>query len=258
MADILGITPFITGFSSTIITMISDGNGYFPTRDMVLGLPGHGNKRLRVGDLNNDNHLDIVGVTTGGEFTQGKSGIFTSFGDGAGNFTDEIHIEIGSVFSNIQLADVDDDSDLDIVAYYNAASPVLYFLENKGDGTFLPSVDNYPLNRELYFQSQSTLLTSGDSTGYYGNIADIDGDGNLDVVSVVDNSEFNIQFGDGEGGFLKAVSSPLDRQMMGRDDPQVFTVYVNNFDRDPLPEILISTRERESQSDVRLFIFHVL
>jgi hypothetical protein len=109
-----------------------------------------------LGDFNGDGHLDIFLV-----YNRGPSRIL--FGDGAGGFTDSGHA-VGSPElsgTSVAVADVDQDGDPDVLVTYYRERARLYL--NDGSGAFTPS------DQEFF---------AGVAPG------DIDGDGDIDIVSL--------------------------------------------------------------------------
>ncbi len=137
-------------------------------------------------DMNGDGNLDFVSV-----FSDGMFQVAVAVGDGQGNFTlvlDTIVNNYRSAFSPV-VGDFNGDGKLDVAV----PSPhlVAIFL-GYGDGTLQPEVD-YPI--------------TGDSNngGTSAIVADVNGDGNLDIVT----NGVGVLLGAGDGTFTNAFSIPL-------------------------------------------------
>ena len=163
-------------------------------------------------DVNNDGNLDIVG---------GGDPMLTIFlGDGAGKFSEYSQIPGGQQPDHFVLADLDEDGNIDIIAA-NHETDHLTILLGKGDGTFQPSsisplritvsphphevraadldgdghidliVDDrnapgYLILRGLgdgNFEMPGTLIVVGGDPYRGMALGDLDGDGDLDLVS---------------------------------------------------------------------------
>ncbi len=94
-------------------------------------------------------------------------------------------VEMGGEPHHAELADVDGDLDLDIVA--NDGGNHIFVLRNHGDGTFSPPA----------------TFSAGTASGLFSlEVADFDLDGDLDVVAVSDSdSQAHVLLGDGTGVF---------------------------------------------------------
>lgn len=93
----------------------------------------------------------------------------------------------GGPSSDIRLEDVDNDGNLDRIVAYNASDEIGVSLGN-GDGSF---------QEESTFDSTDPLELE---------LADFDGDGNLDILTTDTNNSVYLYLGDGEGGFTESSS----------------------------------------------------
>ncbi len=119
------------------------------------------------GDIDNDGDLDLLFAAGGGTGSKFRSGILLNLGNGEFlDVTEGIGLEAltsSNLFSGVNLADIDNDGDLDIAAGW---SPSLFFL-NQGDGTFI----DHSLGSGLKSRSLFTIL-----------FGDFDLDGFLDIL----------------------------------------------------------------------------
>jgi hypothetical protein len=118
---------------------------------------------LAVGDVDADGDLDVVAAISGG------STVSVCFNDGGGGFRLVQAVAVGSAPTGVALGDVDADGDLDLVtanAYNGAGGNTVSVRLNAGGGAFSGGAD-VPVG----FRPKGVA------------IADVDGDGDLDVVA---------------------------------------------------------------------------
>ena len=146
-------------------------------------------------DVDNDNDLDIV-VATGGNEYRGTAPALEQqiyFNDGNGNFTKKNIPNIYMTASCVLPADFDQDGDIDLffggraVPWQYGITPSSYLLENDGKGNFKPVQDEK--------LEQVGLVKDG-------NWADIDGDGDMDLVLAMEWDAITI-FINNKGKFKK-------------------------------------------------------
>ncbi len=185
-------------------------------QDLPYTANGFGQQLVgRLGDLNGDGHVDIFRVP------------LPYFGDGTGNFTVSAQAALAggnSFVPEMKLADLNNDGYLDAVTYRRGVGPGPFIYENDGTGVFtlvqtltglLPG-SGFTQAQAVDFNGDSYLDLVVDGSGgrdFYvllndGNnsfsvhfqalagggtgAADMDGDGNVDVVN-----GFRTFFGDG-------------------------------------------------------------
>jgi len=155
----------------------NDGLGNFNSMPSIGTYPSYADK-LRIGDINNDGHLDLMVAR------YDRPGIACLLNDGTGTFEDQIVIaeEISTV-PILHLGDMDNDGDVDILPQYYNQTEKTWF-ENQGDMKF----EKHTIEETTY--------------SVVRKIVDFDGDGDMDLWSVLGGGmEFGWYENDGEGNF---------------------------------------------------------
>ncbi|MEM7309451.1 MAG: VCBS repeat-containing protein [Planctomycetota bacterium] len=150
------IAGFADPYSSVVLT--NDGAGVF-TESAGFAPPAEASRNLCLADLDADGNLDLLET-----FAAIAPRVYRN--GGAGDF-----VELAGAFSdftatpfNVDLGDVDGDSDLDLVGFDGSARLWL----NDGAG---------------FFADASGQLPTPPGLTYDGVLADLDGDGDLDVAA---------------------------------------------------------------------------
>ncbi|MEL0454879.1 BspA family leucine-rich repeat surface protein [Flavobacteriaceae bacterium SZ-1-7] len=208
----------IVGFSvlNTYIAQLytNDGLGNFT---LVAGTPfiGTATGNSDFADIDGDNDLDLIII--GSQSLVEVARLYTN--DGAGNFTEVLGTPFSGVrFSDCKFADIDGDSDMDLlITGVTSAQEIAYLYSNDGAGNFsylsnLPGVQEGSIDfGDVDNDGDLDILISGASAGLHLDIyendgsgqftlspnssvlaglyrcsvgfEDIDGDGNLDVLA---------------------------------------------------------------------------
>ncbi len=202
---------------------LNNGKGIFTNSNQVLG--NSQTESVVFGDIDNDGDLDFI---EGIYFTSDK----VWFNDGKGNFSDT-NQSLGAKNSNtsmtysLALGDVDSDGDLDLVVGSALANSVWV---NDGNGTFLGTT-------QYLGSTTSTNLT------YSVELADLDGDGDLDLAQGNYNHPNEIWLNNGSGIFTNTGQTLGNAETRG--------INLADFDGDGDVDIIEGiTNSEASASDV--------
>ena len=180
----------------TLGLMLGNGDGTFRPETLTrVSAPTNTSVFLTtvVGDINNDGKMDVVTTTTN---SSGSASIYLP-GNGDGTFGAPQFFTTGLQTRYLQLADLNGDGNLDLVAG-SFANGTLAVLFGHGDGTFDAPV-SYPapgINSALTLQSFA--------------IGDLNGNGKPDIVAINPSGGFiQVLLNDGSGKFHPPLSVAL-------------------------------------------------
>jgi len=227
---------------------LNDGQGRLVERPSAFGKGIHDSEHVRAADLNADGNMDVVFVAEADEIHQ----LF--LGDGKGGFTDASErLPQTSQGNALALGDVNGDKLPDIV------------IGSTGETGYAPDAKIIPARNLLFLNdpkrpgyfinaTRTHLPETNDQTEGVA-LADMDGDGDLDMVLASPAFPNRLLINDGSGHF-KDASSQLDLRLpmesrevqvvdVNRDghlDIVFFNITSNNFgwDKDPQTRILVN------------------
>jgi hypothetical protein len=213
------------GQNGTAAVLLGNGDGTF--RAGASYDAGSGAIWLAVADLNGDGKPDIVVADCGANIfcpTSRPGALSVLLGNGDGTFHAAVSYSSGGVSAmSVAVADVNGDGKLDLLVANSGSSTVGVLLGN-GDGTF---------------QAASVYNSGGSS--YASNqivVADVDGDGKLDLLLANYGIGVSVLLGNGNGTFQSALSyssggsgptsvAVLDLNGDGKPDVVVANLYSN-------------------------------
>ena len=215
---------------------LNDGSGIYTDTGQSLG--SEPTLSTSLGDVDNDGDLDLV---TGNYEDVGTQDNRIYLNDGAANFTDSGQALGPRHTTSTGLGDVDGDGDLDLVTGSDNGASLVHLndgagifvdsgqtllsglstyavslrdIENDGDLDLVMGIDNNPVNWSRIFINDgigiftdSGQVLAMDSTRSV-SFGDMDGDGNLDLVTGNRAGPFAVYFNDGAGNFIEGLQPP--------------------------------------------------
>jgi len=170
-----------TSNGNNVLVFLGNGDGTF---QIPLSSNANGSQyAAAVGDFNGDGKPDLALIVNGQQ-------LGVMLGDGTGNFAPPAKLfALGSNPDWISVGDFNKDRKLDVVvANFGLSGPSsISVLLGNGDGTFQP---------------QTNLPLPSEADPWQVQVADLNGDGNLDIVSSNNNESYlSIYLGNGNGTF---------------------------------------------------------
>ena len=181
-----GYQDLIVATSYRAFVFLNDGAGSFAQTEQN-SLPGHYVYSVAAGDLDGDGDADVAFAP---EYIYQSSAYFRNrANDGTGTLDHAGSISVASQSYQVSLGDLDDDDDLDAFC----ASGISRILFNGGDSGFSESEQTFDLGPTRDVQR--------------AELADLDGDGDLDVFLILDGRVDHVLLNDGTGSFTDAFST---------------------------------------------------
>lgn len=230
-----GALDVVASSNSLIAVRLGNGTGAFAPLQTIA--PAAGASDLAIGDVNDDDKLDLVAVNS----STGMASVFE--GDGAGNFAAPVSFDVGTGALSVALGDIDGDGDVDIVAATGTSTQnKIVRLLNDGDGQFAAPV------------TQFTIATPDQRTNSrHVRLADVNDDGFLDAVTARNRylqGGVSVGLGYGDGNFAAPAfyTNWFYAGFVGANVAQVEAIDLN---RDGLLD-LVSFDDQENEINVSL------
>lgn len=170
------------------ILFINDGSGNFPTVDQLLfGTGSDQTNSIAIADMDANGHLDLV-------VGNGREPSFVYFNNGAGAIVGRDLVGTTAYDTrSIATGDIDGDGSVDIIAGNNGQPNIVYLNDGSGSYTFEGVTCGLTVRTRCFG-------TGTDST-YAVAVADVEGDGDLDIIVGNMNEQNAIYLNDGFGNF---------------------------------------------------------
>lgn len=203
-----------------LVYYLSDGSGGFGSEIIVdadLGGPG----QVVAGDINNDGHLDLASMSFNDNRTVWYSG------DGTGEFNTEPDIENGTTDGPyyIDLADLDNDGDLDaVVAFVTSQSIEIFYNQFIESGT----------NTVSWIKDAVSVSTDNEFL-FDLSVADVNNDGVLNIVKV--------DFTSGDVAFYDKVKNGASNEIIISDETIINNparAFVVDLDNDSFNDVIVT------------------
>ena len=200
--------------NSSVGVLFGTGNGKFQTAVNYPTGSGTVPNRIVVADVSGDGQLDLLTANNNGS-------VSVLLGNGTGTFRPTTNYAVSGSLKALALADVDGDGLLDVLAANTSANAVSVLL-GTGTGTF---------------RTPTNYTTGSNSSPYDVKVADVNGDGRLDLLAANSNYASNsvaVLLGNGNGTF----QAPL--AFGGGSNTYSQAVSVVDVNGDSRPDILVA------------------
>ena len=204
--------------SRNITVLLGDGRGGFTQPAGSPFAAGDEPADIAVGEINGDNHADLVIPNHGTKY------VTVLLGDGRGGFVpapnSPFTVKSDPHPHGAALADFNGDSKTDILVddWQNDSVTVLF---SNGKGGFDSPGVSFAVGRMPYHKVRA---------------ADVNGDGKADIITTnMRGNNATVLLGDGRGGFSQAAGSPFTTG----DSP--FHLAIGDMNRDRKPDLVVAT-----------------
>lgn len=157
--------------SDTVTWYENDGSGEANFTPRIISNSSAGVRSVKTGDINGDGNMDVLSASP----VDNTIGWYINDGDNIPNFTSQPITTSAAGAYVVEVADIDDDGDIDILSASQNDENVVWY---ENDGALVPSFTTHSISRNKVI-SPITVST-----------ADVNGDNALDVLVAVrgDNS----------------------------------------------------------------------
>ena len=202
---------------TTFLEVASQSIPFSSNNRFVFGTHQERTASIGSGDLDNDGDIDVV--IANGRHWPGQNRIF--FNNGRGKFTVSKNLgKESSTSYSVEVADFDNDGDLDLAVGNDMAPNKLFLNDGKGKFTIGGSFgDKYAPTRNLV-------------------ISDIDKDGDYDILITNRGVQNQICLNDGNANFEKVVG-------FGSNDDSTIDVEIADMDNDGDNDLIVANRDKQ-------------
>jgi hypothetical protein len=197
--DLVGVNcgGFFGPVSAQPLTVhLNDGAGTFTDGAALFGAPTIAARQIAFGDIDGDGDVDVALPSAG------NAGPDRLYVRGPSGFVDEAATRLPAGLSSnagaARFADVDADGDLDLLVadgYNSGGAPPAHLYRNDGTGKFVEAVGALPTSK------------NGGANPDDLDVADVDGDFDLDVYVSLHQGPNLLWINDGAGTFADATSA---------------------------------------------------
>ncbi|CAF0834378.1 unnamed protein product [Rotaria sp. Silwood1] len=201
--------------TDSVAILLGFGNGSFANQTIYSTGIESQPQSIAIGDLNNDENMDIIVANSGSD----NVGIFLGIGNGT--FRNQITFYTGnrSMPTCVAVGDLNGDNNMDIIVANNGTNSIGIFL-GVGNGTFV---------------NQINFSTGNGSNPIYVTVGDFNNDNQLDIV-VINNANgiVGIYLGNGNGAFTSRTN------WLSTTLSQLVSAYVADFNNDNRLDIAVA------------------
>ncbi|GAB5404393.1 MAG: hypothetical protein Aurels2KO_26240 [Aureliella sp.] len=195
--------------------------------------------RVEVVDLDDDSDLDILVAVLGKlNPSNEKIGSLVALENKDGVFQQYVLLDRVARISDVRSGDLDNDGDLDLA--------VTQFGYHDGELCWMENLGNWE------FTSHTLIAEAG---GIHGEIADMNGDDNLDIALLLSQEieQVRILYGDGKGGFRETTAFDAANPDFGSSG-----IWTTDLDQDGDLDVLYSNGDAFDYSPPRPWPWHGL
>ena len=223
--DVVATTPYDSTGHGSVSVLLGAGDGTFQTAQEFASA-GQGSRSVALVDLNSDGRLDVAIADQCSDSSCSAADVSVLLGNGDGTFQSPAQYGSGGLYAySIAAGDMNGDGKPDLVinnqyanTTYNTGNTAV--LVNNGDGTFQPA-HSY-VNGIAYYGIGAVAL------------ADLNGDGKMDVVSAsYYNYGIRLLYGNGDGTLRVPASYDA-----GGSGP--YSTAVGDFNGDGKPDLAVA------------------